>query len=258
METNIEINYKKYLKNGERIDDLERDGLKIIQNPSGFCFGIDAVLLSSFVIASNNDTVVDLGTGTGIIPLLLSAKTSAKKIYGIEIQKDVADMANRSVQMNKVEDKISIINDDLKNAHTHISGSSVDIITTNPPYMAVGTGEISPTRSISRHEIACSLEDVILCASKLLKNKGKMFLVHRANRLVDIINVMRKYKLEPKRLRCVHPYPNKKANLILVEGRKNAGCEINIMKPLIVRNENGEYTEEIYDIYEDAGVGTFG
>ncbi len=248
---------EKYLKNGERIDDLQRDGLKIIQNPEGFCFGIDAVLLSSFAKVKSGDTVVDLGTGTGIIPLLLSAKTVAKKIYGIEIQDDVAEMANRSVKMNDLGDKIEIINDDLKNALEYIPSSSVDVITSNPPYMLVGTGEVSPTRSLSRHEIKCSLDDVISCANKLLKTKGKLFLVHRANRMVDVIDTMRKHKIEPKRLRCVHPFEDKEANLILVEGIKNAGREMKIIKPLIVRDNGGQYTEEIYAIYEDAGVDSF-
>ncbi len=252
------MEYGKYLKTNERVDDLQRDGLKIIQNPDGFCFGMDAVLLSSFANAKNGDTVVDLGTGTGIIPLLLSAKTKANKIHGFEIQSNVADMASRSVLMNHLEDKIRIINDDLKNALKYITSSSVDVITSNPPYMVVGTGGVSPKRSVSRHEITCSLEDVILCASKLLKTKGKMFLVHRANRMVDVINIMRKHSIEPKRLRCVHPFEDREANLILVEAVKNAGRELKIIKPLIVRNSKGQYTEEIYAIYEDAGVGSFG
>ncbi len=245
------------IKEYERIDDLQRDGLCIIQNPKQFCFGMDAVLLSSFVQSKNNSIIVDLGTGSGIIPILLSAKTAAKKIYGIEIQNDIADMANRSILLNKLEDKITIINDDLKNIAEYISECSVDIITSNPPYMKVGTGQISPTRSISRHEIMCSLEDVVAITYKLLKPKGSFFMVHRANRLVDIMFLLRKYKLEPKYLQCVHPFKHKEANLVLIHARKNAGHELKIIDPLIVRHDNGEYTEKIYEIYNNAGITSF-
>lgn len=249
--------FEKYLKIDERIDDLQRNGLKIIQNPKGFCFGMDAVLLSAFVNVNKKSTVVDLGTGTGIISLLLSARTDASKIYGIEIQEVVADMAARSVKINNLENRIEIINDDLKKTSNYIADGSVDAVVSNPPYMEVGTGDISPTRSVSRHEIKCSLDDIVFTAEKLLKTKGKLFLVHRADRMVDIISAMRKYNIEPKRLRCVHPFINKDSNLLLIEGRKGGGKEMKIMPPLVVRDKDGNYTEEIYAIYNDAGINTF-
>ncbi len=246
------------IKSNERIDDLQRNGLRIIQDPDGFCFGMDAVLLSSFVSTKNGSTIVDLGTGTGIIPILLSAKTKASTIYGLEIQSTVADMAKRSIILNHLEQKVHIIHSDLKNALQHIQANSVDVVTTNPPYMKMGTGAISPTRSVSRHEIMCSLEDVISIAYKLLKPKGKFFMVHRSNRLVDIMYTLRKYHLEPKLLQCVHPFKNKDSNLVLIEARKDAGQELKILSPLIIRDANGEYTEKVYELYNNAGIDNFG
>ena len=240
------------LKEGERIDDLEYKGLKIIQNESGFCFGIDSVLISDFAKRiKKGSKVLDLGTGTGIISVLLSKKQDNLKIYGIEIQEDVAEMAGRTVKLNSLEDCITIINDNLKNLENHFPLNSIDAIVTNPPYKKNNTGLKSEEyrNLISRHEIECTLEDIIVISKRLLKDKGEFYMVNRAERLVDIISLMRKNKIEPKEIRFVHSKPNESPTLILIKGVKNAGEFLKIDKPLIIYNENGEYTDEIYEIY---------
>jgi tRNA1(Val) A37 N6-methylase TrmN6 len=242
---------KTLLKEDERIDDLQCKGLKIIQNPKGFCFGVDAVLLSNFCEIKRDAKAVDLGTGTGIIPILIAGKSSAKKIYGIEIQKEVADMAKRSVKLNNLEDRIDIINEDLKNIEALIEVNSIDVVVSNPPYMNSGGGLENPEdlKAISRHEIKCTLEDVIKTASRLLKHNGHFYLVHRPHRLADIMCLCRKYKLEPKKLRFVHPNRNKKPNLLLLKCIKAAKPELKFLDPLYVYNEDGSYTNELYEIY---------
>jgi tRNA1Val (adenine37-N6)-methyltransferase len=239
------------IKEHERIDDLQCKGLKIIQNPKGFCFGLDAVLLSNFCEISKNALVVDLGTGTGIIPILIAGKSRAKKIYGIEIQNEVADMANRSVKLNNLEDRVKILNEDLKNTLSFIDVNSVDVVTSNPPYMNAKSGLKNPedSKAISRHEIKCTLEDIIYTASRLLKHNGHFYLVHRPQRLVDIMCLCRQYKLEPKKIRFIHPNKNKKSNLLLLKCIKAAKPELKFMKPLYVYNEEGSYTDEVYEIY---------
>ena len=240
------------LKENERIDDLEFQNLKIIQNTKGFCFGIDSVLLSDFAKnIKNNSTVVDLGTGTGIISILLSKKASIKKIYGVEIQEDVCDMATRSVKLNNLEDKIEIINNNIKNISTILGINMCDAVVTNPPYKKYGTGLLNDKESkiISRHEKECTLEDVIKQSFKILKDKGSFYMVHRPDRLVDIIYLMRKYKIEPKELRIVYSNIKSKAVLLLVKGIKNAGEELKLLKPLYIYNEDGTYTDEILKIY---------
>lgn len=239
------------LKKNERIDDLHCKGFKIIQNVEGFCFGMDAVLLSSFCEIKNNSNVVDLGTGTGIIPILLWAKNKIKKIYGIEIQKEVADMAARSVRLNNLEENIEIINIDLNKSLEVLGVNNFDAVTCNPPYMAQGEGIINPQdkKAISRHEITCNLEDVIRTSGRLLKHHGRFFLVHRPHRIVDILCLLRKYKLEPKGIRFVHPKIGDKPNLVLIKSVKAAKPELKFEKPLYVYNDDGTYTEEIYKIY---------
>ena len=238
----------------ERIDDLEYKGLKIIQDTEGFCFGIDAVLLSDFAKEVKRDAIgVDLGTGTGIISILLSAKTNLKKVFGIEIQKDVANMARKSVELNKLEGKIEILNMDLKlidNGYEELF-NKMDFVVTNPPYKKLKTGKVNENEKkyISRHEITADLEDFIKVSKCLLKDKCALYMVHRPDRLVDIITLMRKYKLEPKIIRFVYSNMNKEPVLILIKSVKNAKSFLRIEKPLIIYNENGEYTDEILEIY---------
>ena len=241
------------LKENERIDDLEYKGLKIIQNKDGFCFGVDSVLLSDYAKnIKKNSKVVDIGTGTGIISLLLCKKTELSKIYGIEIQEDVAEMANRSIILNNLEHKFEIINTNIKNITEVLEPHKFDVVVTNPPYKKADTGVKSIDRKqlISRHEVECTLEDVIENASKLLKDLGEFYMVHRAERLADIMCLLRKYKLEPKNIRFVHPKANEKPDLILVRAVRCAREFLKIDKPLVIYKENGEYTDEIYKIYD--------
>lgn len=241
------------LKSNERIDDLQFKNLKIIQNENGFCFGIDAILLSDFAKEMKKaETIVDFCTGTGIIAILLSGKVKkAKKIYAVEIQEDVCEMAQRSVELNKLEEKIEILNMDLKKVHEVINQGTVDAITVNPPYKPINSGVISEKNSkmISRHEVLCTLEEIIIEANKLLKFNGQFFMVHRPERLADIIYYMRKYKIEPKRIRFVHPNVNAVSNLVLIEGVKCGKPFLKFETPLYVYNENGKYTDEILKIY---------
>ncbi|MBC2578099.1 tRNA1(Val) (adenine(37)-N6)-methyltransferase [Peptostreptococcus russellii] len=244
----------KLLEN-ERIDDLQFNGLKIIQNPEWFCFGIDAVLLSNFVKLKRNSKVVDLGTGTGIIPILLAGKSSAKEIYGVEIQEDVAEMASRSVKLNKLEDRVNIINEDLNNISEFLEKNTFDIVTSNPPYMhANGVINESDKKAISRHEIKCDIEDVIRVASELLKPNGRFFMVNRPLRLVDMMYYGRKYRLEAKYIRFVHSKVAKAPKLVLVEYVKCAKAEVKIMEPLYIYNDDNSYTEEILSIYANKSV----
>lgn len=236
---------------GERLDDLQCNGLYLIQDPDKFCFGIDAVLLSNFVKVRKNGHVVDLCTGSGIVPILLSAKTGAKKITGIEIQSDIADMARRSVSYNKLDEKIDIINDDISNALKYINNCSVDSVCVNPPYMKDTTAIKNPDlpMAIARHELLTDLETVINIASKLLKESGKFFMVHRPSRLSEIFASMRQNRIEPKRLRFIHPYIESKANLVLIEGAKGSGVWMDVEPPLVVYKDKNVYTDEVLKIY---------
>lgn len=226
------------LKEGERLDDLQLNGLKIIQKPDGFCFGIDAVLLSDYVKVEKNSTILDLGTGTGILPLLLSQKTKAARIIGIEIQPDIADMARRSVEYNKLGDRIQIIEGDFLKATEWFGLYNIDAIVTNPPYRKVGTGFINPadSKAISRHEIHCTLESLISVSSRLLKDHGRFFMIHRPERIVEIFYWMREYKIEPKSIRLVYPKPGKPSNLVLVYGLKYGNPQLTVDEPLYALN----------------------
>ena len=240
------------LKENERIDDLEFKGLKIIQNEKGFCFGMDSVLLSDFAKnIKNNSTVLDLGTGTGIIPILLCGKTNLRKVVGIEIQKDVANMAKRSSQLNNLQDRFEVVNTNIIDLKNIYEKQSFDVIVTNPPYKKENTGIINENEAklISRHEITANLEDFISISKDLLKDKGEFYMVHRPERLVDILSLMRKYKIEPKILKFVSPNKNKEPNLILIKGIKNANSFLKVEKTLYVYNEDGKYTNEILKIY---------
>ena len=245
------------LKENERIDDLEYKGLKIIQNKDGFCFGVDSVLLSDYAKnIKKNSKVIDIGTGTGIISILLCEKTKLSKIYGIEIQEDVAEMASRSSKLNNLQDKFEVINKNIKDIFDILNPHEYDVVVTNPPYKKVNTGvkSIENKQLISRHEVECTLEDIIEKSSKLLKDLGEFYMVHRAERLVDIMCLLRKYKLEPKNIRFVHSKENEKPNLILVRAVRAAKEFLKIDKPLIIYKENGEYTDEILEIYDKKGL----
>ena len=243
---------KVELKENERIDDLEFKNLKIIQNKNGFCFGMDSVVLSDFAKNIKKDSkVLDLGTGTGIIPILLCGKTELKKVVGVEIQEEVAKMAKRSVVLNNLEERFEVINKNILELNTIYENQTFDVIVTNPPYKKKNTGIINENEKkiISRHEITAELEDFIKVSKDLLKDKGEFYMVHRPERLVDIISLMRKYNIEPKILRFVCPNEEKEPNLILIKGVKNAKPFLKIEKNLIVYNKNGQYTEEILKIY---------
>ncbi len=240
------------LKENEVIDDLELKNLKIIQNKKGFCFGIDSILLSEFAKnIKNNAKVLDLGTGTGILSILLCGKTNLEEIIGIEIQKEVYEMAKRSIKLNRLEKKFKILNENILNIENILNKNSIDVIVTNPPYKKKNTGIInnSEKKLISRHEITATLEDFIKVSKDLLKDKGEFYMVHRPERLVDILELMRKYKIEPKILRFVFSNKNKEPKLILIKGVKNAKPFLKIENNLYIYNENGEYTDEINKIY---------
>ena len=241
-----------YLKENERIDDLEINGLKIIQNNNWFCFGIDSVLLSDFAKKIKNQTkVLDLGTGTGIISLLLCAKTNLKEIIGVEVQEEVCDMAKRTIKMNNLEDKFKIICSNIKDLNNNFEKNTFDAIVTNPPYKKENTGikNLNMQKEISRHEILANLEDFIKISFDLLKDKGEFYMVHHPERLTDIMFLMRKYKIEPKKIRFVYSTIEKNPVLVLIKGVKNAMPFLKIEKPLIIYNSKGEYTDEIYKIY---------
>lgn len=238
------------VKEHERVDDLQINNLKVIQNPKGFCFGIDAVLLANFVALKKNAKVVDLGTGTGIIPILIAGKSQTSHVTALEIQEEVADMAQRSVKLNGMEDRIKVLNMDLKDAEKFLDVNGYDVVTSNPPYMhPQGLLNIEDKKAISRHEVKCSLEDVIRTASRLLKHNGRFFMVHRPIRLADIMVYCRQYKLEPKKIQFIHPSYNKKPNLLLIECVKAAKPELKILDPLYVYGQDGKYTDEIFHTY---------
>ena len=239
------------LMENERLDDLQRNGLKIIQKTDGFCFGMDAVLLSGFASVKPGERALDLGTGTGIIPLLLSAKTKGDHFTGLEIQTEIMKMAQRSVALNGLEKKIDIIQGDIKEASRIFGAASFDVVTSNPPYMNDAHVLKNPgdVKAISRHEVLCTLEDVVREGTKALKPGGRFYMVHRPHRLAEIITVMRQYKLEPKRMKFVHPFADKDANMVLIEAVRGGGAWLKLEPPVIVYKEPGVYTDEIYEIY---------
>ncbi len=239
------------LKENERIDDLERNGYRIIQDTGRFCFGMDAVLLSGFARVKDGARVLDLGTGTGIIPILLAAKTGAVHLTGLEIQEESADMAGRSVKLNGLEDRIDIVTGDIKEAGSLFDAASFDVITCNPPYMTHNHGLTNPSdaKAIARHEILCTLEDVIAQTARLLKPGGNFYMVHRPFRLSEILVVLHDYKLEPKRMQLVYPYVDKEPNMVLIEANRGGRPRMTVEKPLIVYREAGVYMPEIYEIY---------
>ena len=239
------------LKPGERLDDLQRNGYQIIQDPEKFCFGMDAVLLSGFASAPDGGRVLDLGTGTGIVPILMAAKTGASELVGLEIQEESAEMANRSVLLNDIQDRVKILQGDIKEADQLFEAASFDVVTSNPPYMINSHGLQNPDapKAIARHEIMCDLEDVIKAAARCLKPGGKFYMVHRPFRLTEIMVLMHQYKLEPKRMKLVYPFVDKEPSMVLIEGARGGKPRITVEKPLIIYESRGKYTQEIYDIY---------
>lgn len=235
----------------ERVDDLHRNGYVIIQDPKRFCFGIDAVILSGFAEVKKGEKVMDLCTGTGIIPILLEAKTEGSHFTGLEIQEESVEMARRSVRLNGLEDKVTIDFGDVKNTEALYRASSFDVVTVNPPYMNEGGGlknGYSP-KTIARHEVLCSLEDVVDAAARLLVPQGRLYMVHRPHRLTDIMVTLRNHRLEPKRLRFVHSYADREPVMVLVEAVSNGKPMVKVMPPLIIYKEDGKYTGEIMKIY---------
>jgi len=235
----------------ERIDDLQRNGYRIIQKKNGFCFGMDAVLLSGFAQVRKGERAVDLGTGTGIIPILLEAKTEGEHFTGLEIQPEMVDMASRSVQLNGLSSRVEIISGDIKEASRIFGKASFDVVTSNPPYMTSSHGLKNPEepKAIARHEVLCTLEDVVREAALLLKTGGRFYLVHRPRRLAEIISVLRAHKLEPKRMKLVHPFVDREANMVLIEAVRGGGVMMKVEAPIIVFREPGVYSEEIVTTY---------
>lgn len=251
MEENPKLMMENNLRSDERLDELHRNGYYIIQNPKKFCFGMDAVLLSGFVKVKEGECALDLGTGTGIIPILLEAKTKGEHFTGLEIQAESADMAKRSVAINRLEKKIDIVTGDIKDASKLFGASSFDVVTTNPPYMIGhhGLSSANEAKAIARHEILCTLDDVLLQSAKLLKPKGRFYMVHRPFRMAEIMYKMVSYGIEPKRLQLVYPFIDREPNILLIEGLRGGNSRLHVEKPLIIYKEQGVYTDEIYDIY---------
>ncbi len=235
----------------ERVDDLQRNHYRIIQDPGRFCFGMDAVLLSGFASVKPGEHVLDLGTGTGIIPILLEAKTKGEHFTGLEIQPESADMAERSVKLNGLTERINIVTGDIKEASSIFGASSFEVVTTNPPYMIGQHGISNPkdAKAIARHEILCDLDDILRESARLLKPQGRFYMVHRPFRLAEIFSKMIEYHIEPKRMKLVYPFVDKEPNMVLIEGLRGGRSRLTVEKPLIVYKEPGVYTDEIYDIY---------
>ncbi len=248
-----EADASAFLRPGERLDDLQRRGYRIIQDPAGFCFGMDAVLLAGFAADEirPEDRILDLGTGTGVIPILLEARTGAGELTGLEIQPECADMARRSAALNGLEDKISIVCGDIREAGGLFPAASFDVVTCNPPYMIGKHGIRNPAgpKAVARHEILCSFEDVASQTARLLCPGGSFFLVHRPFRLAEILVTLAKYKLEPKRMRLVYPYADREPNLVLLKAVRGGRPRLSVEKPLIIQERPGVYTEEIREKY---------
>ncbi len=240
------------LQAGEHLDDLQ-NGYFIIQAADGFRYGIDAVLLSAFARVKEGENVLDMGTGTGILPILLAAKTSGKAFTGLEIQEKSADMARRSVACNRLEDRIRIVQGDIKEASALFGPASFDVVVSNPPYMTGSHGLVNPNeaKAAARHEILCTLEDLARETARVLTSRGRFYLIHRPFRLAEILRVLSACRLEPKRMRLVYPYADREPNLVLLEACKNGKPRIRVEKPLIVYESPGVYTEEIREIYGD-------
>lgn len=237
------------LKENERLDDLEYNDLKLIQNKNGYKFSTDSVILANFGHAKPNDVYLDLCSGSGVVAILFSCKNNIKKSYALELQPQLADMAKRSVEYNDLSDKIEVVNNDLARLDKIFCCEQVDVITVNPPYNEVGQTSELDEIAIATHEIKTNLETIAKMSSKVLKFGGKLYMVHRADRLASIVYELKKYKLEPKVLRVVYPKEGKEPNLVLVEAKKGAKAGIKIMQPLILNNPDGTETDELKQIY---------
>ncbi len=239
------------LKDGERLDELDRNGYRIIQDPKRFCFGMDAVLLAGFAKVKPGEKVLDLGTGTGILPILLEARTKGVSFTGLEIQPESADMAARSVRLNHLENKVHIVNGDIREADRLFGAGSYHVVTSNPPYMTDLHGIKNPNeaKAIARHELLCTLEDVVSQAAKLLAPCGRFYLVHRPFRLAEILTCLCSHGLEPKRMRLVHSYEDREPNMVLIEALKGGRSGMTVEKPLIIFEKPGVYRSEIREVY---------
>lgn len=224
------------VRDGERLDDLQLGGLEIIQDPNKFCFGVDAVFLSDFARVKPGETVLDMGTGNGIIPLLLSAKTQGRKFTGLEIQQDTAEMARRSVLHNHLEDRIEIVTGDIKEAAEIFKPAFFDVITINPPYMLADHGLRNPdsARAVARHEVLCSLDDILRESMRLLQDKGRFYMIHRPFRLTEIMIKMNHYKIEPKRIQFIYPHIDREPAMMLIEGVRGAKPRVTVEPPIII------------------------
>ncbi|MBQ1311597.1 MAG: tRNA1(Val) (adenine(37)-N6)-methyltransferase [Blautia sp.] len=239
------------VRNNERVDDLQ-NGYYIIQDPGKFCFGMDAVLLTGFARIRKGERILDLGTGTGIIPILLSARTEGREFVGLEIQEECAKMADRSVRYNHLEDRVKIVCGDIREAADIFGAASFDVVTCNPPYMIGNHGLQNPDRpkAVARHEILCTLEDVVRQTARLLPDRGRFYMVHRPFRLAEIMNTLIRYQLEPKRMQLVHPFIDREPNMILIEAVKGGNSRIQVERPLVVYEKPGRYTRDILEIYK--------
>lgn len=240
------------LGENERIDDLQCNGYRLIQNTACFCFGMDAVLLSSFAKAGSGDRVLDLGTGNGVIPILMHGKHQGIQCVGLEIQEVSAALAKRNVLLNGIEKDVTMVQGDIKEAAGIFGAESFDVVMSNPPYMNEHHGLVNPdsAKAIARHELLCTLDDVVKAAAGCLKFRGRFYMIHRPRRLVEIFEVMRAYRLEPKRMRLVHSYPDSNANMVLIEGVKSGNAQLTVEAPLILYNRDGSYTEGLLALYE--------
>lgn len=247
----------KELRPGERLDDLQLKGYEIIQHPGRFCFGMDAVLLSAFIRVKVGECVLDMGTGTGILPLLLAAKTKGRQFTGLEIQQESADMARRSVQHNHEEERIRIVEGDICKASEIFGKAAFDVVCTNPPYMISGHGLANEkdAMTIARHEVLCTLDDILREAKLTLKSGGRFYMVHRPFRLTEILTKMSSLDLEPKRIRLVYPTVEKTPTMVLIEGIQGAKSRITVEPPLIIYGPDGKYSQEIRDFYDETKNG---
>ena len=241
----------RLVKEGERVDDLQLSNLHIIQDPSRFCFGMDAVLLTGFAGATRGDRCLDLGTGTGIIPILMSAKTEAEHLTGLEIQPESADMARRSVELNDLSSRIDIVTGDIREAASIFEAASFDVVTSNPPYMIADHGLTNPDSciAIARHEVCATLDDVVSAAAHFVRTGGSFYMVHRPFRLAEIIRTLSAHNLEPKRMRLVYPFADKEPNMVLIQSVRGGKPRMQVEKPLIVYSSQGVYSEEMVRDY---------